>query len=306
MTKDLLSVADLSAGEITDLLDQAMTLKAVRRDGDAPRPFAGRTLANIFDKPSLRTRITFELAALELGGYAIRLATSEIGLGERETIGDTARNLERWVDAVAARISSHDDLAVLARAMRTPVINAMTDAEHPCQALAFALTVREHRGELRDLHTVFVGAGNNVSHSLMLLSPLAGMDFTLCCHPSYGPSPEVADRASALASAHRTRFAVVHDPQAAAASADVIYADVWVSMGEEAQAQARLAAFRPYQVNEALLEHARSGCLVSHCLPAKRGLEITDAVLDGTASVAFDEAENRLHIQKAVLAALVA
>ena len=305
MTKDLLSVADLSADELADLLDQAAMLKAMRHNGDAPRPFAHRTLANIFDKPSLRTRVTFELAALELGGHAIRLAASEIGLGERETIQDTARNLERWVDAVAVRISSHDDLVTLAESIHVPVINAMTDVEHPCQALAFALTAREHRGELKGVHAVFVGAGNNVSHSLMLLCPLMGMDFTLCCHPSYGPSPQIVERASALAAALGTRSAVVHDPQEATASADVIYADVWVSMGEEAEAHARLATFHPYQVNEALLERARPGCLVSHCLPAKRGLEITDAVLDGPASVAFDEAENRLHVQKAVLAALV-
>ena len=302
MKKDLISVADLDAGEVKGLLELAREVKAGRR---GKGELSGKTLAMIFEKPSLRTRVTFEVGMFQLGGYAIYLAPGDIGLGKRESVADVARNLSRWVDGIMARTFAHRTVVELAQFATVPVINALTDREHPCQALACGLTMLERWGETKGKRLVFVGDGNNVAHSLMLLCPLLGMDFVIACPEGYEPKGGVVQRAELLARKYGTSIEILHNPHEAVKAADMIYTDVWASMGQEAEREERLKVFRPFQVNTKLLSEAKPECLVSHCLPARRGEEITDEVLDGPQSVALDEAENRLHVQKALLIQLV-
>lgn len=302
MEKDLVSILDLSAQEIASLFTSALEVKAGKQGGGAMQ---GKTLAMIFEKPSLRTRVTFETGMTQMGGHAIYLGPGDIRLGKRESVPDVARNLSRWADGIMARTFSHRTVVELAKTATVPVINALTDREHPCQALACGLTLLEHRSDLKGLRMLFVGDGNNVAHSLMLMAPKVGMDFVIACPKGYEPDAEIGAQAQRLASEHGTTFEITHDPHQGVRRADVIYTDVWASMGQEEEREVRSKVFHPYQVNRELLEEAKEDCLVTHCLPAHRGEEITDEVLDGPQSVAFDEAENRLHVQKAIMIRLM-
>jgi ornithine carbamoyltransferase len=293
MKRDLLRIADLETAEIERILALAARLKADLRAGRPHPLLAGRTLAMIFEKPSLRTRVTFEVGMVQLGGAAIHLAPGDIRLGERESPGDIARNLERWVDIVMARTFLHQSVADLAASARVPVINGLSDLHHPCQVLSDCFTLEEKRGRLAGLRVVFVGDGNNMVHSWMDAAARLAFDFVLVCPPGYEPDPAVTAEAG-------PRVAVRHDLEAVR-GADVVYTDVWTSMGQEAEAKTRRRAFRPFQVNARVVELAGPGALVMHCLPAHRGEEITDEVLDGPQSVVFDQAENRLHVQKAIM-----
>jgi ornithine carbamoyltransferase len=294
MKRDLLRIADLERAEIETILDLAARLKADLR-ARRPHPLlAGRTLAMIFEKPSLRTRVTFEVGMVQLGGAAISLAPGDIKLGEREPASDIARNLERWVDLITARVFLHQSVIDLARSARVPVINGLSDLHHPCQVLSDCFTLLEHRGRIAGRRVVFVGDGNNMAHSWMDAAALLGFDFVLACPPGYEPDPAITAEAG-------PRVIIRHDVEEAVRGADVLYTDVWTSMGQEHEAAARRRAFRTYQVNERLVALAGADALVMHCLPAHRGEEITDAVIDGPQSVVFDQAENRLHVQKAIM-----
>jgi ornithine carbamoyltransferase len=294
MKRDVLRIRDLARDEADAILALAGRLKTKLRAGRPHPLLAGRTLAMIFEKPSLRTRVTFEVGMGQLGGSSIHLAPGDIKLGERESPGDIARNLERWVDLVMARVFSHKSVVDLAAAARVPVINGLSDLHHPCQVLSDCFTLRERRGRLEGLRVAFVGDGNNMVHSWMDAAALFGFEFVLACPPGFEPDPAIVAEAG-------PRVSVTHDARAAVRAADVVYTDVWTSMGQEAEADARRKAFRPYQVNEQLVSVAAADALVMHCLPAHRGEEITDAVLDGPQSVVFDQAENRLHVQKAIM-----
>ncbi|MCW5892818.1 MAG: ornithine carbamoyltransferase [bacterium] len=294
MKRDLLRIADLTTAEIEHVLGLAGRLKAELRAGTPHPRLAGRTMAMIFEKPSLRTRVTFEVGMVQLGGAAIHLAPGDIKLGERETPGDIARNLERWVDLVMARVFSHDTVHDLAAAARIPVVNGLSDLHHPCQVLSDCFTLLEHRGRIAGTRVVFVGDGNNMVHSWMDAAARLGFDFVLACPPGYEPDP-------AITADGGRRVTVTHDVDAAVRAADVLYTDVWTSMGQESEAAARRRAFKSFQLNDRIVALAKPDALVMHCLPAHRGEEITESVLDGPRSVVFDQAENRLHVQKAIM-----
>ncbi len=300
MKKDFLSAADLDAGEYRRLFALAREL----REKPARADLAGRTLAMVFEKPSLRTRVTFEAGMTQLGGHAIYLAPADIGLGRRESVPDVARNLERWVDAITARTFAHATVVELAAHCGIPVVNALSDREHPCQSAADFLTVLDRRCTLEGLRFAYLGDGNNVCHSLLLMAALFGVDFRVAGPAGYEPSADVVAQAERLA-APGFALTVTRDPAAAARGAHVLYTDVWASMGSEDDAEARRAVFTPYQLNAALVRAADPDVLVMHCLPAHRGEEITDEVLNGPHSVVFDQAENRLHAQKALLLLLL-
>lgn len=301
MNKDLIDLLPLGEQAVLQLIEDAASQKALFASEGPDREFAGRTAALYFEKPSLRTRVTFEIAMNQKGGSALMLDAGTIGIGKRESLHDVARNLERWLDVLVCRTFSHHLVEELARLARIPVVNALTDVSHPCQALAFALTAVEHRGSLNNLTLVFVGDGNNVARSLAEMAAFTGMNFTLAC-PEGFTLPEDFVRQVAPEFARRgRRFAQLHDPKAAVAGADFLYSDVWVSMGQESQKDSKSSHFLPFQINAALLDAAGEQALVTHCLPAHRGEEITDDVMDGPKAVCFDEAENRLHAQKAVL-----
>jgi len=298
--KDILSLLDFSREEITSVLESASDLKKNRLKSD-PKAFKDRTGVMIFEKPSLRTRITFETAINELGGHPINLSGETIGMGKRESVEDVARNLERWVHLIIARTFSHRTVELLARSSRIPVINALTDKFHPCQALAFALTLYENIGESRNVKVVFVGDSNNVCNSIMGLCAKVGYDFTVVCPPSYAPKDDIMKPCLEAAAETGSRIVVTHDLLGAIKDATALYTDVWTSMGQEGETEKRKRDFTGYQLNEKVLSLAPSGVLVSHCLPAHRGEEITSEVLDSEHSIAFDEAENRLHVQKAII-----
>ena len=300
--RDLVSAADLTRAEYELVFERAVSLKREFRDTrqHAEQPLAGRTVAMIFEKQSLRTRVTFEAGVYQLGGHGLHLAEG-IGLGVRESVSDIAHNLERWIDAVVARTFDHSIVVELAAGARIPIVNALTDAEHPCQALADLLTLREHFGRLDGLVVTFVGDGNNVFTSLALAGAILGMEIRLAHPEGYGPRPQVIALAEELARFGKGRVVLGHDPRELVRGADAIYTDVWVSMGQEEQARARLAAFRGYQVDAELLDLAGSQAVAMHCLPAHRGQEITAEVLDGPRSLALEQSENRLHVQKAFL-----
>ncbi len=296
--RDLLSIADLSAAEIAAVLDLG---EALKRGTDPGRPLAGRTLAMIFQRPSNRTRVSFEVAIQRLGGHPIPLFNSEIQIGERESTADISRILDRYVDGMVARLASHRDLRALAQWADGPVINAMTDREHPCQVLADCLTVRELLGGLEGARVCYVGDGNNVCTSWIYAASVLGIDLRVVGPPGYEPAREVLERAAALTRGGPP-VRCTHEPAEGLEDAQVIYTDVWTSMGQEAEQQQRRADFAHLQVNPALLAMAPPGARVMHCLPAHRGEEITDDVLDGPQSAVFDQAENRLWAQEALLA----
>jgi len=291
------SIRDLDRKHVLDIFKLTAELKAKLKAGQRVTPLAGRTLALIFEKPSLRTRVTFEVAMVQLGGAAVYLSAQDIGAGKRESVPDIARNLSRWVDGIVARVFEHKTLEELARCASVPVINALSDLEHPCQAMADLYTLWERGIELKGLELAWVGDGNNVFNSVLLLSALMGVRVRAACPPGYEPAPDVLDACRALGGLVR----VTTDAREAAEGADVLYTDVWISMGQEAEREKRLEAFQRYQVNETLLGFASPKALVMHCLPAHRGEEITDAVLDGPRSIVLDQAENRLHVQKGIV-----
>jgi ornithine carbamoyltransferase len=260
----------------------------------------------IFQKPSLRTRVSFEMAMRHLGGHAIYLSPDEVQLGKRESVADVARVLSRYVDAIMARVFAHKDLEELARYSRVPVINGLSDYSHPCQAVGDIFTIWEKRGTIKGLKLAFVGDGNNVCNSLLFITSKLGMDMAVASPKGYEPRPEVVRKAMEFASRSGSRITITNDPAEAVKDADVIYTDVWTSMGQEAEAEERAKVFPPYQVNSALVAKAKPEVMVMHCLPAHRGQEITDEVADGPNSVIFDQAENRLHAQKGILAYLLA
>lgn len=300
--RDLLSIADLSRGEIERVFDRAGELKAEYRAKrrHAELPLAGRTLAMLFQRPSLRTRVTFEAGMNQLGGHAVYL-TNDVVLGARESVRDVARNLDRFVDAIVARTGPHEVVGELAAHASIPVINGLTLREHPCQALADLFTIRERFGRLDGLVLAFVGDGNNVYHSLSLAGALFGMQIRLAHPPGYAPNPRIVATAERLAAANGARLSFSNDPAEAVDGAAVVYTDAWTSMGQEAEAEERRDAFAAFQVNGRLLDAAGPAALVMHCLPAHRGEEITDDVLDGPRSLVWEQSENRLHAQKGLL-----
>lgn len=299
MVKDFISLLDFTASEVEGFLDFADDLKARQKAGTPHELLKGKSLALIFEKPSLRTRVTFQIGMFQLGGTAVLLETR---LGERESVPDVARNLDRWVDGVAARTFSHEHLVELGALCRGPVINMLTDRLHPCQILADVQALREHRGkDLSGLKLAFIGDGNNVFHSWAELAARLPLDLTLVCPPQYLPDMELVAACRAEA---KGRITVSHDVESVR-DADAIYTDVWASMGQEEEEAARAKVFAPYQVNGRLMGLAKDDCLFMHCLPAHRGLEVTDDVMDSPKSIVFDQAENRLHAQKAVLAMLL-
>lgn len=303
--KDFVGVADLDDSRLASVLERAARLKHDRRIGRPHPLLTGQVVALIFQKPSLRTRVSFDVGMGELGGRALYLAPAEVGLGERETAPDVARVLSRMVDGIVARTFKHGDIEALAGHATVPVVNALSDLEHPCQALADLQTMQEHAGRLQGVTLAYVGDGNNVIHSLMLAAPRVGMNVRIATPPAYRPAPEIVQQAEALAEAASTELQIGDDPIGAVRGADFIYTDTWYSMGQEDEAEMRRPVFRPYQVNAELLKAAGNGAKILHCLPAHRGDEITDDVLDGPSSIVYDQAENRLHAQKALLVDLL-
>jgi ornithine carbamoyltransferase len=304
--RDLISAADLSAGDVARLFERATSLKAeyLAERRHAEPPLERRTLAMLFQKPSLRTRVTFEAGMTQLGGHAIYLTEGTV-LGGRETVGDVARNLDRFVDAIMARTGPHEVVAELAARASIPVINGLTIREHPCQALADLFTLHERFGDLRGLTLAFVGAGNTVYHSLALMGATLGMHVRLAHPVGYGPTDRIVTRAREIAAASGGSLAFTQDPREAVRGAAAIYTDAWTSMGQEAEAEERRDAFAPFQVNERLLAGSPDA-VVMHCLPAHRGEEITSDVMDGSRSIIWEQSENRLHAQKALLVELLA
>jgi len=299
MEKDFLTIRDFTPAELVATLKLAAEMKA--HPAQYATALKDKTLALIFEKPSLRTRVTFDVGIQQLGGFSVPLLPTEISLGKRESVHDVAKNLERMVQGIMIRTFAHQIVVDMAKHASIPVINALTDYSHPCQALADYLTVQEVKGKLKGLKLCFVGDGNNVAHSLMFAGARLGVNVTVACPKGYEPSPVALSHAQEDARESGARIEVVHDASEGARNADVIYTDVWASMGQEAEAEARKAIFRPFQVNAALMAKANKDAIFLHCLPAHRGDEVTDEVIDSPASFVFQEAENRLHVQKAVM-----
>lgn len=302
--RDFLEIADFSGEELRDLLDNAATLKLAVREGLPHTLLAGRTMAMIFEKPSLRTRATFETGMAQLGGHAVDLAHEHLQMGVRESIADVGRNLARWVDVIMARVYTHDTLTELAAAAEVPVINGLSDLSHPCQVLADLLTIREHKGVLEGMKLVYVGDGFNVASSLLAAAPRLGLSITLACPEGYDPGP-AAIAAARAATDDPATIKIVRNPRVAVAGAHAVYTDSWISMGLEDETETRLRAFADYQVDAELMALAEPDAIFMHCLPAHRGQEVSDEVMDGPQSVVFDQAENRLHVQKALLVQLI-
>ncbi len=299
--KDLLSVSDLSSEDIRALISSAVVMKAKGWSSLLEQ----KILAIVFEKPSLRTRVSFEVAMRQLGGQTIYLSPAEVGLGEREPVSDVARVLSRYVDVIAARTFSHQALEVLASFSRAPVINALSDLEHPCQALADLLTIYEKKGELQGLTLAFVGDGNNVAHSLLLAASLVGIDFRIASPDSYRVQDGILRLAKKFAARSGAEILCTDDPQLAVSRADVVYTDVWTSMGQEAEAEQRRQIFAGYRVDSTLLSLAKAEAILMHPLPAHHGEEVAEGILDSPQSVVFDQAENRMHLQKALLARML-
>jgi ornithine carbamoyltransferase len=300
--RDFLSLRDLTAAEVLELFDRAKRMKA------DPLKFStslrGKTLAMIFEKPSLRTRVSFDVGMVQLGGHPLDLSAS-VSMGSREAMLDVAKNLERMVQGIMIRTFAHENVVRMAEYASIPVINALTDLSHPCQGLADYLTILEVKGRLRGNKVAYVGDSNNVTHSLLYGAAMLGVDMTVGSPDGYRPSAGVMDWVQAEAARTGASIAVVEDPVEAVAGADVVYTDTWTSMGQEQQAAVRRRLFQPYQVNAALMAHAKPDAIFMHCLPAHRGEEVTDDIIDSAQSVVYHEAENRLHVQKALLFALL-
>lgn len=299
MKRDLLAIHDLTKNEIEHLLERALALKSGADSNKCP--LIGKSIGLFFEKPSTRTRVSFEVGIYQLGGQSLYLNPKEIHLGRGETIADTARVLSRYLTAVVLRTYSHSAVEEFASFATVPVVNGLSDLHHPCQALADLMTVMERKGGLKGRRLAYIGDGNNVANSLIEASALTGVTMVIACPESFDPHPDILQRARSAGGS----VTIVRDPVEAVADADIVYTDVWVSMGQEKEAQNRKAQFAGYQINTSLLSHAKKDAVVLHCLPAYRGQEITDEVMDGPQSAVFDQAENRLHTEKALLEFLI-
>jgi ornithine carbamoyltransferase len=300
--RDFISIHDFSGAEVACMLEVGLGLKREQKQGIAHPILAGKTLGMIFQKASTRTRVAFEVGMYQLGGHALFLSPRDIQLGRGETIKDTALVLARMVDGIMIRTFSHDEVLELAEWSSVPVINGLTDLLHPTQVIGDLITIKEHQGDLQGLKLAFIGDGNNVAHELLYGGAKVGMHVTIACPGAFEPDPEVLKLARQDAEASGAKLEVVASPWEAVRGADVIYTDVWASMGQEGEAEDKEKQFMQYQVNQALLNAANPNAIVMHCLPAKRGKEITDEVMDGPQSAVFDESENRLHAHKAIMA----
>lgn len=299
--RHFLSVSDFSGKEIEQVIEQALIMKR----GDTLRLLSGKALALLFEKPSLRTKVSFDIAMQQLGGHPVYLSPGEVGLGKREPVSDVAQVLSRYVDGIVARTFSHQTLLALAEHASVPVINALSDLEHPCQALSDLLTIYEKKGKLVGLTLAFIGDGNNVANSLLLAASLTGMNFHIASPPDYEIKKEILEHGRELAVSSGSQIQLTDEPREAVKGVDVVYTDVWTSMGQEIEAEKRRLAFSAYQVNDNLLSLAKKDALFMHPLPAHHGEEISSGLLDSPRSVVFDQAENRLHLQKALLAKML-
>ena len=304
MKRDLISILDVK-DDINEILNLASDLKLRWKRGEDYLPLKNKSMAMIFEKPSTRTRVSFEVAMTHLGGHALYLSPQNLQIGRGETIADTSKVLSRYVDVIMYRAFKHSIMVGLARNASVPVINALDDLEHPCQILADLLTIKEHKGNFKGLNLAYVGDGNNVCNSLSLGSALVGINMNIGCPAGYHPNTRIFEKASQIAQDNGAHLHIISNPIEAVRNADVIYTDVWISMGDEGEKDKRREVFRPYQVNSRLVSHGKPDCVVMHCLPAHRGEEITDEVMDGEHSIVFDQAENRLHAQKALLVKLL-
>ncbi|HDO20682.1 MAG: ornithine carbamoyltransferase [archaeon GB-1845-036] len=305
--RDLLTLQDFTSEELFTMIKLAEKMKLDYYSGKKVTSLLnGKTLGMIFQKPSTRTRISFEVAMTQLGGHAIYLNWNDLQLGRGETIADTAKVLSRYVDGIMARVFSHRDLEILAEAASIPVINGLSDLYHPCQIISDMLTIYEKKGRLKGVNLTFIGdGGNNICHSLLIGCSKLGLNIKVACPEKYKPKEEILKLANLNAGKSGSTVKITHSPEEGVKDADIIYTDVWVSMGQEEEAKTRMKIFPPYQVNSKLLEKAPEDVLIMHCLPAHRGYEITDEVIDSEKSIVWDQAENRLHVQKAVLALLL-
>lgn len=303
--KDLLSIHDLSVEEVGQVLETTRLLKIQHLAGQRSSPLSGKSVALIFMKPSTRTRVSFEVAVAELGGHPVVLSREDLQLKRGETIADTARVLSRYVHGIVIRAYAHEDVAELARYASVPVINALTDLLHPCQALADVFTIMEKKGRVSGLKLAYVGDGNNVAHSLMFAGAKTGLHVAVASPAGYEPNPEILRKAQEDSRPTGARIVVVRDPAEAVRDADVVYTDVWTSMGQEDERERRVKALAAYQVSPSLMAQAKPDVIFMHCLPAHRGEEVLDEVIDGPNSVVWDQAENRLHVQKAILSLLL-
>ncbi len=303
--KSLASLYDLTTEEIEQILKTSELLKLQNLRGQDHPLLRGKTLAMIFEKPSTRTRVSFEVGMWQLGGYALYLSATDLQLGRGETVGDTAQVLSRYVDGIMARVFSHQTILDLIKSSRVPVVNGLSDFTHPCQGLADLFTIHEKKGHLAGLKLAYVGDGNNVAHSLIYGSSKMGMNITLGCPKGYEPNPKVVSEAKKEAKRTGCEVKVTDDPKGAVNKADIIYTDVWASMGKEKEHDERVRMLKPYQVNQELVKGANEDYIFMHCLPAHRGEEVTNEVADSKNSVIFDQAENRMHTQKALLALIM-
>jgi ornithine carbamoyltransferase len=303
--RDFLGLSDFTTEEIQYLLDMAIDLKKKRNAGETFQPLKGKTLGMIFEKSSTRTRVSFEVGMYQLGGHALFLSSNDSQLGRGETISDTAQTMSRYLDGIMIRTYAHRKVIDLARAATIPVINGLTDRSHPCQALADYQTILEHKGHLKGLKVAYIGDGNNMVHSLMMGAAKLGIDFAVASPKGYEPNDKIVTSTLDIANQTGSKLYVGSDTKEAVTNADVIYTDVWASMGFEEEQKERELAFKQYQVNEALASYAKKDYLFMHCLPAHRGEEVSEGVIDGSHSIIFDQAENRLHAQKAIMAAIM-
>lgn len=303
--KNLISINDLSQEEVAQILETAEIMKLRHYSHEEQPLLKGKVLGMIFQKPSLRTRVSFEAGMIQLGGAAIYLGPEDIKLGQREATKDIAQVLSRYVDGIMARTFSHEIILELANYSSVPVINGLSDLLHPCQILGDLLTIKEKKGRLSNLKLAYLGDGNNVAHSLLFGAVKVGMDIVLATPSNYEPKSEIVEQAKKDAKKMGSKVEIINDPLKAAEEADIIYTDVWTSMGFEKERETRKNVFRPYQINQDLVNRAKDDVIILHCLPAHRGEEITDEVIDGPHSVVIDQAENRLHAQKAILALLL-
>jgi len=296
--RDFLHITDFTSDEVLETLDIAKEVKAKLKSGEDYKPFKNRSMAMIFAKPSARTRISFETGFYRLGGHALYLGPSDIDIGKREAVKDIARVVSRYNDIIMARLFNHKHILELAEYADVPVINALTDYNHPCQIMADILTIQEHRGHLEDLKVVYIGDGNNIVNSWLRLAQRISFHFVCACPENYTPDTDTVNKAKETG---LSRIDILHDPLTAAKDANVIYTDVWASMGQKHEKEERMQHFKGFQVNEAIMAAAAENALFLHCLPAERGLEVTDGVIEGKGSVVFDEAENRMHVQNALM-----
>lgn len=303
--RDFIELNDYTTEEIHYLIDLAVELKLKQKNGEVYQPLKGKTVGLIFEKSSTRTRVSFEVGTYQLGGHALFLSKNDIQLGRGETIADTAGVMSRYLDGIMIRTFGHDKVVDLASYATVPVINGLSDLAHPCQVLADYQTLYEHKGTLKGLKLAYIGDGNNMAHSLMIGGAKLGVHVSVASPAGYEPDPQIVADAQNIAKATGARIEVVRDPKAAVQDADAIYTDVWASMGFEEEQKAREAAFKDYQVDEQLAQHAKPDYVFMHCLPAHRGEEVSEGVIDGGHSIIFDQAENRLHAQKALMAALL-